>query len=137
MTKKKLYIAWGVMYVICAALGFIPEPQGALSGLLIMISLAFFIPPAILLYRAVQRSDLATVRVVRNLSLTSLLATMVMLVLNLLSVGATIESGRFVYYLLILVSSPMACNQVWFLSLFLWACLLVTSWQEIKKNKKK
>ena len=80
MTKKKLYIVWGVMYVLCAALGFVPSPEGALYGLLFMLSLAFFIPPAVLLYRAVQRSDLATVRVVRTLSLVSLSATLVMLV---------------------------------------------------------
>ena len=137
MTKKKLYTAWGVMYVLCAALGFVPSPEGALYGLLFMLSLAFFIPPAVLLYRAVQRSDLATVGVVRALSILSLSATVVMLVINLLSVGSSRLVGTAVYYLLILVSSPMVCNQVWFPSLFLWACLLVTSWQEIKKNKKK
>ena len=128
MNKKKLYIAWGVLYALCAALGFIPEPQGALFGLLFMLSLAFFIPPAMLLYRAVQRSDLATVRLVRTLSLASLIATLTVLVLNILSVGGTVEAGRFVYYLLIIVSSPMVCNQMWFPSLFLWACLMVASW---------
>ena len=137
MTKKKLYTAWGVMYVLCAALGFVPSPEGALFGLLFMLSLAFFIPPAVLLYRAIQRSDLATVRVVRTLSLVSLCATLVMLVVNLLSVGSTRVVGTAVYYLLILVSSPMVCNQVWFPSLFLWACLMVVSWKELKKNSKK
>ena len=137
MTKKNLYIAWGVLYVLCAALGFIPAPQGALYGLLFMLSLAFFIPPAVLLYRAVPRQDLATVRLIRTLSLLSLSATLVVLVLNLLSVGGSPEAGLFVYYLLILVSSPMVCNQIWFPSLFLWACLMVVSWQEIRKHKKK
>ena len=135
MTKKNLYIAWGVLYVLCTALGFIPEPQGALYGLLFMLSLAFFIPPAVLLYRAVQRSDLATVRMVRTLSMASLIATLVGLVLNLLSVGGTPEAGLFAYYLLIIVSSPMVCNQIWFPSLFLWACLMVVSWQQLKKPK--
>ena len=137
MTKKNLYIAWAIMYALCAALGFVPAPEGALYGLLFMLSLAFFIPPAVLLYQAVQRSDLATVRLVRALSMASLIATLVALVLNLLSVGGTVEAGRFAYYLLILVSSPMVCNQAWFPSLFLWACLLVTSWQELRKHKKR
>ena len=137
MTKKNLYIAWGVLYALCAVLGLIPEPQGALYGLLFLLSLAFFIPPTVLLYRAIPREDLATVRLIRTLSLLSLSATLVMLVLNLLSVGGTREAGRFAYYLLIIVSSPMVCNQVWFPSLFLWACLMVVSWNEIKKNKKK
>ena len=136
MTKKNLYIAWGVLYALCAVLGFIPEPQGALYGLLFLLSLAFFIPPTVLLYRAIPREDLATVRLIRTLSLLSLSATLVMLVLNLLSVGGTREAGRFVYYLLILVSSPMVCNQIWFPSLFLWACLMVVSWQQLQKQKK-
>lgn len=136
MQKRNLYIAWGVLYALCAALGFIPSPQGTLYGLLFMLSLAFFIPPAMLLYRAVQRSDLATVRVVRTLSLVSLSATTVALIINLLSVGGTVEAGRFAYYLLIVVSSPMVCNQVWFVSLFLWALLLVTSLRELRKHKK-
>jgi len=135
MEKRNLYIAWGVLYALCAALGFIPEPQGALYGLLFMLSLAFFIPPAILLYRAVPRDDLATVRAVRTLSLVSLSATLVVLVLNLLTVGGTPEAGLFAYYLLILVSSPMVCNQIWFPSLFLWACLMVVSWKELRKHK--
>jgi len=81
------------------------------------------------------RDDLATVRAVRTLSLVSLSATLVVLVLNLLTVGGTPEAGLFAYYLLILVSSPMVCNQIWFPSLFLWACLMVVSWQQLRKHK--
>ena len=137
MTQKNLYIAWGVLYALCAALGFVPEPQGALYGLLFMLSLAFFIPPAVLLYRAIPREDLATVRLIRTLSMASLITTLIVLVLNLLSVGGTREVGRLAYYLLIVVSSPMICNQVWFPSLFLWACLMVVSWQQLRKHKKR
>ena len=136
MTKKNLYIAWGVMYMLCAALGFVPNPQGALYGLLFMLALAFFIPPAILLYRAVQRRELAPVRLIRALSLVSLFGSLTLLVLNIMAVGATAEVGNILYYLLILVSCPMVCNQVWVVSLFLWACLMVVSWQELRKHKK-
>ena len=98
MTKKKLYIAWGVMYVLCTALGFVPSPEGALYGLLFMLSLAFFIPPAVLLYRAVQRSDLATVRLVRVLSLASLIATLVALVLNFEVAETELFGEAFCFY---------------------------------------
>ena len=135
MTKKNLYIAWGVLYALCAALGFVPNPEGALYGLLFMLALSFFIPPALLLYRAVQRQDLATIRLIRVLSLVSLFGTLVLLVLNIMTVGATAEIGNLVYYLLILVSCPMVCNQVWVVSLFLWACLMVVSWQQLRKHK--
>ena len=38
------------------------------------------------------------------------------------------------YYLLIVVSSPMICMQVRGISLFLWAVLLIVSHRELKKK---
>ena len=42
--------------------------------------------------------------------------------------------GNFLYQVLIIVSSPMVCSRHWALSLFLWACLLITSHQQLKKR---
>lgn len=134
MNKKKLYIAWAVLYGICAVLGFIHEPEGVLAGVMVTLSLLFFLPPAILLYRAIPREQWGTVRAVRNLSIASLALTLVMLVLNFLSLGASDAAGYVLYGLLIIVSSPMVCGQAWVVSLFLWACLLMVS---LKYRKKK
>lgn len=134
MKRKNLYIAWAVLYVICAALGFIHEPEGVLAGVMVTLSLLFFLPPAILLYRAIPREQWGTVRVVRNLSIASLALTLVMLVLNFLSLGASDAAGYVLYGLLILVSSPMVCAQAWVVSLFLWACLLMVSLKYLKKK---
>ena len=44
------------------------------------------------------------------------------------------------YVLLAVVSAPMLCGQIWVISLFLWACLLMVSWsnwRKLKPNQKK
>ena len=104
-------------------------------ALMVTLSLAFFVPPAMLLYRAVPREDWQTIRRIRNLSILSLGSTMTMLILNFLSVGASAAVGNVLYWLLILVSAPMVCGQFWAVSLFLWACLLMVSIAQLKKRK--
>ena len=49
MKKSSLLALWGILYIICVGLGFIPEPEGGVRVLLLMISLVFFAPPAIVL----------------------------------------------------------------------------------------
>ena len=50
-SNKPYYIAWGVLYALCAGLSFIPEPAGALKGFMTVLSLGFFVPPAVILNR--------------------------------------------------------------------------------------
>ena len=134
MTKKKLYIAWAAMFVLCAALGFIPAPKGAAYWSMFLFSLIFFVPPTILLYKAGKGRDKKELQRIRLISLISLGLTLLVLALNFLSVDATEAAGIAVYYILIIVSSPMVCGQVWVVSLFLWGCLLTASWQELRKK---
>lgn len=134
MEKKPLYAAWAFLYIVCAVLGFIPEPTGFLYYLMIALSLIFFVPPFLLLIQGVKAGNLQTLRVIRTLSALSLGSTVVMFLLNVLSVGAGEIAGEMVYTLLILVSSPMVCCRFWILSLFLWACLLMGSILQLKKK---
>ena len=127
------YIAWAVLYAACAALSFIPEPAGALKGLMLMLSLAFFVPPAILLCRAATLKDRRTFLRIGAVSAASLVLTLVMLLINFLSFEASDAAGIVLNALLILVSVPMVCSGAWVLSLFLWACLLVASWKQLKR----
>jgi len=136
MTKRNLYIAWGALYVICAGLGFIPAPQGGAYAILLVFALLFFVPPTILTCKAIKGGDIAELKRIRAICLISLGLTVMMLGLNFLSVGFTAMGGKFVYWLLILVSSPMVCGQIWVISLFLWGSLLSASWQEIFKRRK-
>ncbi len=125
MKKINYYIPWAFLYGICAALGFIPEPVGVLRILCIVMSLLFFVPPVLILAHAIPRERQRDIRLVRNLSLISLLGTMVVLILNFLSAQAPQILGDILHGLLIIVSAPMVCSQFWLISLFCWACLLM------------
>ena len=123
MKVKILYALWAALFILCAGLGFIPEPAENLQILLTLVSLLFFLPPAVLLYRA----DPMTAKLIRNLSALSLGTTLVLLVLNFLTVFFSEKTGQVLNHVLTIVSSPMVCSGHWALSLFLWACLLMAS----------
>ena len=130
MNKKVLYTLWGVLFLLCAGLGFLPEPRGVLKGLMTALSVLFFLPPALLLYRA----DRNTSCLIRNLSALSLGVTLVTLILNfVLAVGSEFL-GNVLHYILVIVSAPMICSGYWVLSLFLWACLLMGSLKKLQKK---
>ncbi len=136
MKNKYLYGIWCCLFIICALLGFIPEPEGFVRTLLILVAAAFFVPGWILYYRAVKNTDLISLRTIRTICFISLSTTLLFLVLNFLSAGNPNISGDFLYGLLIIFSSPMVCAQYWVASLFLWACLLIASFSAIGKIRK-
>lgn len=125
--KKALFILWGFLFILCAGLGFIPEASGFGKAVLVFLGLAFFAPGAILLWDAVSCGDRKTVLRIRLISLCWLVVTLVLLVGNLLSVGASQGVGNVLYWLLVVLSAPMVCGQFWEMSIFLWACLLTAS----------
>ena len=127
MKEKLTYALWGVLFIVCACLGFVRDAAGFGKVLLVLSSLIFFLPGVLLLYWG-QRKQ------VRIISICSLGATLVLLVANFFSVLASERVGDILYTLLVLISSPMACSQYWVLSLFLWACLLMATF--LKPNKK-
>ena len=135
MKKSVLFLLWGIGFILCAAAGFIPGPEGFVYAALILLAVTSFVPAGLLLYNAHAQGDRNTVCLVRNLSAASLLLTMVLLILNLLSVRWPTWVGDMLYTVLLVVSSPMACAQNWLLSMFLWACLLVASVASLMKNK--
>ena len=134
MKKSTLMAVWAVLFALCAGLGLIPEPEGVLRSLLTALSVLFFVPGFLLLRQAKTRWDGHTVRLVRNFSALSLLLTLVLLVLNVWSVAMGEMAGLVLYYMLVILSSPMVCSGFWALSLFLWACLLIYSCQLLKKH---
>ena len=136
MNNQKISMIWAFLYGACAALGFIPNPVGALSGFMIVLSVAFFIPPAVLVYRSIKNRDFLLLKKLRYLSLIWLGLTTVMVSLNFLSVEASEAAGKVLYWLLILVSSPMICSQTWIVPIFLWSCLLTVCLQYRKKKEK-
>nr|MBQ8244195.1 hypothetical protein [Oscillospiraceae bacterium] len=134
MNKKALYALWGGMFLLCAGLGFLPEPAGAVRILLTALSLAFFLPPALLLHRAAAEGDRRTLQLVRNLCAASLGLTVLLLIVNFMTALSSEALGTVVHYILTMVSAPMICSGHWAMSLFLWACLLMASLTLLKKK---
>jgi len=132
MKAKTLFALWGGFYVLCAALGFVNTASAALQVLLTVLSVAFFVPGALLLHTSRKSGDRNIALLVRNFSIASLLLTAVMIILNFLSVLAPAWLGNMLHIMLVIVSTPMICSGYWALSLFLWACLMVAAMKILK-----
>ena len=129
MNAKWLWALWAVLFSLCAGLGFIPEPEGALNIVMILLSVVFFLPPWLLL----RSADLAAAKLIRNLSAMSLGLTLVLLILSFVTAFSSENLGQVLHYVLVIVSSPMICSGHWAMSLFLWACLLMASLRRSKR----
>ena len=133
MKEKTLYGIWLFLFILCAGLGFIPEPAGFGKVILVILAILFFVPGMLLLVNAIRAGNKKTVLLIRKISTASLVLTLALLVANVFSVSASATVGNILYGLLTVVSAPMICGQYWFLSMFLWACLLIGSLTRPKK----
>ena len=106
MNRTILYGLWAGLYIVCAGLGFIPEPAGFGKAVLVLMSILFFIPPMVLLYRG----DIRDLKFIRNISIVWLVGTLVLLVGNLLSVLASEAFGTGLYALQ--VEFRLLCSQL-------------------------
>ena len=134
MKQKALFVLWGGLFILCAGLGFIPQPEGFLRGLMTAAALGFFLVGWLILYRADKTGDRDGLLLVRNLSLLSLGLTLLLLVFSFLTLNVSQWMGDLVHVILVIVSSPMICSGYWALSMFLWACLLLTARSYLKKK---
>ena len=125
MKEKLVYGLWTCLYILCVGLGFINEPQGIGKAALVLTALIFFAPGAWLLYMGLQEKNRKMLLRLRIVCLCSLLLTLSALVAFFLSVNGSDAANKVFFEVLALVSAPMFCGQYWFLSLFLWACLLM------------
>ena len=137
MFHQLFYTLWGAMFVLCAASGFIPEPQGAARWALTALSLLFFLPPAVLVWRAKEEKDRFTLRLIRSLCLCSLGLTLVLLIATFAAIPASLAVGDILYGVLTVLSAPMICSQIWIVSLCLWAVLLWSCILLLRKLKTK
>ena len=134
MTKTTCYSLWAGMFILCAGLGFIPAPTGALKFFLTVLSILFFLPPAVLLRMAGNQRNRFHLKLVRNLSLVSLGLTVALILLSFFSLMAPEWVGNFLHTLLVIVSAPMICSGYWVLSLFGWSCLLMVSLHLLRRK---
>ncbi|MBE6925115.1 MAG: hypothetical protein E7466_07785 [Ruminococcaceae bacterium] len=136
MSKRKLVLIWYSLLLVCAIMGFIPEPDGLLKFLCVALSITPFIPAGLLLKWAKDRKDHRTIRQVRNISIISLSVTMVLFCLNVVSVLMSELWGTIFYVLLVIGSTPMICAQYWVIGLFGWACLMWSAITLLPRKKK-
>lgn len=132
MSSRFLYFLWGGLFIVCAGLGFIPEPDGVWKLVRSVLSLLFFLPPGLLLYRSARSSHRPTILLICNLSALSLVLTLVLLIANFFSILVPETLGTILYYILVIVSAPMVSSGIWALSLFLWSCLLIAAFRELR-----
>ena len=130
MKKTALYIIWGVLYCACMGFSFVKDPTAGEKAFLVALSLGFFVPPFILALRARKEESRKTLLALRLVSIGVLSLSLVLLVLNFLSVYFSAKTGLVLYVLLVMCSVPMACMQYWVLGMFLWACLLMLTLQK-------
>lgn len=133
MKTNLLYKFWAGMFALCAGLSFISQPVGFAKVLLILLSLGFFLPPALILKQQEKSGSRMHIQIIRNLAAASLILTILLIIANFMSLMASEAAGEFLYVLLAVVSAPMLCGQYWVLSLFCWACLLLWSQSLLKK----
>ena len=135
LSNESLYGAWAGLYIVCALLGFIPNPQGLVKAMMVLVSGLFFVPGSMLLYRSGKTGDRKVQLTVCILSALSLALTTIALALNFMTVGAPEAAGDAFHALLVVVSAPMVSGGYWIVSLFAWACLLMTAISMLKKKK--
>lgn len=129
MKKTILYIVWAVLYALCVGLGFVTEPTAGEKAFLLILSIGFFVPPYWLYFLARKENSRKTVLVLRLISIGILALTLLFLILTFLSVNFSQQAGLVLGVLLTMFSAPMVCSQVWALPLFLWAILMMLTFQ--------
>ena len=133
MSNTVLYALWGVLYALCAGLGFVTEPENSMRILMTALAVAHFAAPFALSYRAGKKQDVRTLKLVRNLSGCWLVLAAVLLAGNFLSVLASERVGNLMHILLTIVASPMVASGNWALTIFLWACVFFDARSKLKK----
>ncbi len=129
MKKSLVYTLWSVLYCACVGFSFVKDPTVGEKVFLVALSLGFFAPPFVLAFWARKAESRKTLLALRLVSICVLVLSLGLLVLNLLSVYFSAHTGLVLYVLLVMFTPPMVCGQYWFLSLFLWACLLMLTLQ--------
>ena len=131
MSYPILYTLWASMFLLTAALGLLfPQETGLSRWVLTAVSVIFFVPPWMILHRARAAEDRSQIRLVRYLSLASVLLTAVLLVLNLRSAGLSEAMGRALNAALAVVSAPMLCSNLFVLPIFLWGWLIADTFRK-------
>ncbi len=136
-TRTLLYkILWAGMFIVCAVLGFVSQPDTASSIIMKILGLLFFLPPALLLAESWKTRCVSELKRLRLVAILSLSVSFVLMIANFLSVLGPEWLGDVLYWTLAVVGTPMACLQGPVVSLLAWAVLLFAAMEGLKEAKK-
>lgn len=133
MRYSTLYALWGTMFLLCAGLGMIPDPQGVGYAACLVCGLVFFAPPMVLVQKARREKQKKHLVFVRDAALLSLGLTVLAFAVNVFSAFGSDLMGKLLHVLLAVVSTPMFCTQIWVLSLLGWGVLLMSAREYMKE----
>ncbi len=131
MNKKFWAPAWVVLYALAVAIGIL-RPASVIAHI---VGIAFFLPPAMLLWIGNEKKEKNLVRGVRWLALASLLLTTATYVALFLSLKSQADLDVIMEALLAILAAPGLCFKAPAVGLFGWACLFYGSFVG-KKSKK-
>lgn len=134
MSYTVLYVLWGVLYALTAALGFI-TPEGVLVYVFALLAVLFFLPPWLILRKANREGKPIHNHTIRFLAIVWLAVAVMLLVLNIRSAVWPESVGNALHAALTVASAPLVCGQMPALSLFLWAILLLGSASRPSRKK--
>lgn len=133
MTRRTWYYVWLGLFLITAALGFLPEQAGIMRILRLVLTVLFFLPPVVILRKGSERDA----KRIFALSAASLCLTVAVILVSVICARGSAGLGNLLHAVLVIVSAPMVCAQVWVVSLFLWACLMFACRGQFGKMSKK
>ena len=134
MKTRKYWLSWLYLYILCAVLAFLPEPEGFLRWLLLILTAVFFVPGFVLVYQADVRDRTEVVKLVKRVSIIALSVNVFMICVNIASPLLSDLWGTVLHYILITLCSPIGTGSP-ALTLFGWACLMCYCISVLKKER--
>ncbi len=135
MKEKILYLFWLAMYIICVGMGTLTERSVFIHILLMVLAIAFYVPGLLLVMEGIRENNKKILLRVRIICICSLVLTIALIIGNIASVYASQTVGNILNQVFLIVATPMHCCYYRFISLFLWACLLIGTMPRLWKTK--
>lgn len=135
MKQKLIYLLWLFLYIICVGLGTIYADILVLQLFQGLFALLFFVPPVLLALEGLREGQKKYLVQIRTISIISLALTLIFMIANIAAVYATESVGNTLNQIYILVAAPMHCLPYGFISIFLWACLVMLTFPRLWREK--
>ena len=135
MKQKLIYLLWLFLYIICVGLGTITESILVLDIFRGLFAVLFYVPGVLLVLEGLKKGQRKYLVQIRVISIVSLVLTLGFMIANIASVYATKAVGNTLNQLYILAAAPMHCLPYGFISIFLWACLLMLTFPRLWREK--